>query len=109
MKDSGFMLLPKEQGAQAGIDPKRHVFWNEPEKGLVGYPVRFEATHELHCLVGSSCATISRGGGDMLTLSDNQNLIRRYSFFHYNYTLQYDHDKMKDEPFHYGRLHLGGW
>ena len=46
------MLLPKEQGAQAGIDPKRHVYWNEPEKGLVGYPVRLEATHELHCLVG---------------------------------------------------------
>lgn len=57
------MLLPKEQGAQAGIDPKRHVYWNEPEKGLVGYPVRLEATHELHCLVSSGRHALQRSQG----------------------------------------------
>lgn len=100
------MLLPKEQGAQAGIDPNRHVYWNEPEKGLVGYPVRLEATHELHCLV--RCATLLCKGCEEYDLTGNnyQNLIRRYSYFHYNYTLKYDWEKMKDEPFHYGRLHL---
>ncbi|KAK0619508.1 hypothetical protein B0T14DRAFT_603301 [Immersiella caudata] len=62
--DSGLLLLPKEQAAQVGIDPTRHAYWDDPGQGLVGYPVRLEATYQLHCL----------------------NLLRRFSYFHYNYT-----------------------
>ncbi|KAK0721752.1 hypothetical protein B0T26DRAFT_673540 [Lasiosphaeria miniovina] len=80
--DSGLLLLPKEQAAQVGIDPTRHAYWNNPEKGLVGHPVRLEATHQLHCL----------------------NLLRRFSYFHYNYTNEYD-APLKDVPYHYRRIH----
>jgi len=45
------MLLPKGQAKETDIDPKRHAYWDNPEKGLVGYQVRLEATHQLHCLV----------------------------------------------------------
>ncbi|KAK4223862.1 hypothetical protein QBC38DRAFT_516132 [Podospora fimiseda] len=82
--DSGLLLLPKEQAAQVGIDPKKHAYWNNPEKGLVGHPVRLEATHQLHCL----------------------NLLRRYSYFHYNYTSEYDAEPLKQVPFHYRRIHV---
>ncbi|GAB1316862.1 hypothetical protein MFIFM68171_07072 [Madurella fahalii] len=81
--DSGLLLLPKEQAAQVGIDPARHAYWNDPEQGLVGYPVRLEATHQLHCL----------------------NVLRRFSYFHYNFTNEYD-TPLKNVPFHYRRIHV---
>ncbi|KAK4445688.1 hypothetical protein QBC34DRAFT_428858 [Podospora aff. communis PSN243] len=81
--DSGLLLLPKEQASQVGIEPTRHAYWDDPEQGLVGYPVRLEATHQLHCL----------------------NLLRRFSYFHYNYTNEYD-APLKKVPFHYRRIHV---
>ena len=50
-KDTGYILVPRDQAEQAGIDPTRHAYWNDPEKGLVGHPVRIQATHQLHCVV----------------------------------------------------------
>ena len=54
MQDAGFLLLSKDEGEKVGIDPKIHAYWDNPKEGLVGYPVRLEATHQLHCLVGDS-------------------------------------------------------
>jgi len=82
--DAGYILVPKEQAKQADIDPTRHAYWNDPEKGLVGHPVRIEATHQLHCL----------------------NLLRRYSYFHYNYTLEYDREPLKVVPVSNRALHV---
>lgn len=59
--DSGLLLLPKEQAAQVGIDPTKHAYWNDPEQGLVGHPVRLEATHQLHCLVRDPRLLCCRG------------------------------------------------
>ena len=53
VQDAGFLLLSKQEGEEVGIDPKIHAYWDNPEEGLVGYPVRLEATHQLHCLVSN--------------------------------------------------------
>jgi len=49
--DAGYILVPKEQAEEADIDPARHAYWDDAEKGLVGHPVRLEVTHQLHCVV----------------------------------------------------------
>ncbi|KAF2019786.1 hypothetical protein BU24DRAFT_459418 [Aaosphaeria arxii CBS 175.79] len=46
----GLLMISKEDAAQADIDPKRHAYWNNPEAGLVGYPVGIEVLHQVHCL-----------------------------------------------------------
>jgi len=53
VQDAGFLLLSREEGEEVGIDPKIHAYWDNPKEGLVGYPIRLEATHQLHCLVGN--------------------------------------------------------
>ncbi len=53
--DAGILLVPSEDAEASGIDPKKHAYFDNPEKGLVGHPVLIEATHQLHCLV--SCFT----------------------------------------------------
>jgi hypothetical protein len=50
ISDTGVLLVHKGDESVAGIQPDRHVYWDEPEKGLVGYPVVVEAVHQLHCL-----------------------------------------------------------
>jgi hypothetical protein len=50
ISDAGVLLVQKGDETAAGIDSDRHVYWDEPQKGLVGYPVLVEAVHQLHCL-----------------------------------------------------------
>ena len=105
--------MPKEQAEQAEIDPKRHAYWNDPEKGLVGHPVRIEATHQLHCLVSDPALSepphrnLWEVGNSMLMMDAAKNLLRRYSYFHYNYTLEYDREPLKVVPVSNRALHVG--
>ncbi|ORY70415.1 uncharacterized protein BCR38DRAFT_521202 [Pseudomassariella vexata] len=48
--DSGVILIPEEDAEQAAIDKSRHAYFDSPEMGLVGYPVKVEAIHQMHCL-----------------------------------------------------------
>jgi hypothetical protein len=50
ISDTGVLLVQKGDKEAAGIEPDRHVYWDEPKKGLVGYPVVVESVHQLHCL-----------------------------------------------------------
>lgn len=42
----------------------------------------------------------------LMMTGDSQNLLRRFSYFHYNYTNEYD-EPLKAVPFHYRRIHVG--
>ena len=50
ISDTGVLLVQRGDEEAAGIAPDRHVYWDDPKKGLVGYPVLLEAVHQLHCL-----------------------------------------------------------
>jgi hypothetical protein len=76
--DAGFLLLPKEQAEKAGLDPKRHAYWDSPEKGLAGHPVRLEVTHQLHCLVGAFCSPSRTLKGEEVLLMTTSILIESY-------------------------------
>jgi len=104
--DAGYILVPKEQAKQADIDPTRHAYWNDPEKGLVGYPVRIQATHQLHCLVSDPTA-LREVRNSLLMMDAAKNVLRRYSYFHYNYTLEYDREPLKVVPVSNRALHVG--
>ncbi|KAI5862633.1 hypothetical protein GGS23DRAFT_597427 [Durotheca rogersii] len=47
---AGLVLVPKEETSASDIDPTKHAYFDNAEKGLVGYLVILEATHQLHCL-----------------------------------------------------------
>ncbi|KAJ8131584.1 hypothetical protein O1611_g2040 [Lasiodiplodia mahajangana] len=48
--DGGFIMIPKEEAAEADIDPARHAYVDRPDLGMVGYPVLPEAVHQMHCV-----------------------------------------------------------
>jgi hypothetical protein len=50
ISDAGVLLVQKGEETAAGTEPDRRVHWDEPERGLVRYPVVVEAVHQLHCL-----------------------------------------------------------
>ncbi|KAI1764013.1 hypothetical protein GGR53DRAFT_495235 [Hypoxylon sp. FL1150] len=81
---AGILLVSKEDAKDSDIDPEIHAYFDNPEKGLVGYPVIIEATHQLHCL----------------------NLLRRYSYFNYNYTSEAEHEILSKSPAYYQQLHV---
>ncbi|KAI1386896.1 uncharacterized protein F4822DRAFT_328866 [Hypoxylon trugodes] len=81
---AGILLVSKEEAGDSGIDPETHAYFDNPEKGLVGYPVLIEATHQLHCL----------------------NLLRRYSYFNFNYTSEAEHVALSGTTEYYQRLHV---
>ncbi|OTB06568.1 hypothetical protein M426DRAFT_9700 [Hypoxylon sp. CI-4A] len=81
---AGIMLVPKEEAEDSGINPKIHAYFDNPEEGLVGYPVIAEATHQLHCL----------------------NLLRRYSYFNFNYTSEAEHEALSKTNEYWQSLHV---
>ncbi|KAI1094223.1 hypothetical protein F5B19DRAFT_446440 [Rostrohypoxylon terebratum] len=81
---AGILLVPKEEAQESGIDPEIHAYFDNPEKGLVGHPVIIEATHQLHCL----------------------NLLRRYSYFNFNYTSEAEHVALSETTSYYQSLHV---
>ncbi|KAL7628316.1 hypothetical protein AAE478_002516 [Parahypoxylon ruwenzoriense] len=81
---AGILLVSKEDAKDSDIDPETHAYFDNPEKGLVGYPVLIEATHQLHCL----------------------NLLRRYSYFNFNYTSEAEHEALAATTEYYQRLHV---
>ncbi|KAI1209507.1 uncharacterized protein F4807DRAFT_95743 [Annulohypoxylon truncatum] len=81
---AGILLVPKEEAKESGIDPEIHAYFDNPEKGLVGHPVLIEATHQLHCL----------------------NLLRRYSYFNFNYTSEAEHEALSGTTAYYQSLHV---
>lgn len=50
LDDSILFYISKEDAAQADIDPEKHAYVDNPEKGQVGYVAAIEVTHQLHCL-----------------------------------------------------------
>ncbi|KAI0889443.1 uncharacterized protein GGS22DRAFT_196960 [Annulohypoxylon maeteangense] len=81
---AGILLVPKEEAKESGIDPEIHAYFDNPEKGLVGHPVLIEATHQLHCL----------------------NLLRRYSYFNFNYTSVAEQVALSGTTAYYQSLHV---
>ncbi|KAI4870513.1 hypothetical protein F4820DRAFT_403992 [Hypoxylon rubiginosum] len=81
---AGLLLVSKEDAEDSGIDQETHAYFDNPEKGLVGYPVLIEATHQLHCL----------------------NLLRRYSYFNFNYTSETEHVALSGTTEYYQKLHV---
>ncbi|KAI1776747.1 hypothetical protein F4818DRAFT_411754 [Hypoxylon cercidicola] len=81
---AGILLVPEDDAEDSGIDPETHAYFDNPEKGLVGYPVLIEATHQLHCL----------------------NLLRRYSHFNFNYTSETEHAALSATTEYYQALHV---
>ncbi|KAI1415627.1 hypothetical protein F5Y13DRAFT_187120 [Hypoxylon sp. FL1857] len=81
---AGILLVSKEEAKESGINPDIHAYFDNPEKGLVGHPVLIEATHQLHCL----------------------NLLRRYSYFNFNYTREVDHAALSKTTEYYQSLHV---
>ncbi|KAI2472135.1 hypothetical protein F4781DRAFT_384486 [Annulohypoxylon bovei var. microspora] len=81
---AGILLVSREEAEESGIDPEIHAYFDNPEKGLVGHPVLIEATHQLHCL----------------------NLLRRYSYFNFNYTSEVEHVALSGTTSYYQSLHV---
>ena len=81
----GVFLVQKGDEAQSDIDPDRHVYWDKPEKGLVGYPVASEAIHGLHCL----------------------NMLRRHLFFNAEHTIEHYTEQERSVAEKYRILHIG--
>lgn len=50
-KIDDFFLIPTEEGAQYGLDPRFNVVLRNVEGKYDGFPVVIEASHQLHCLV----------------------------------------------------------
>lgn len=88
VSDAGVMLVSKEDVVASDIDPERHAYWDNPEVGLVGYPVIVEAVHQLHCLVSSPLRAHNCSPSTLRSLTSalHQNLLRRYSYFNSNFT-----------------------
>lgn len=82
---SGVVLISKEDAAQADIDPARHAYLDAPERGLVGYPVKIEAIHQMHCL----------------------NLMRMHLYYNYPHTKETCGPPICAGPEEYVRLHIG--
>lgn len=77
--------MSREEAAQAALDPARHVYFDNPELGLEGFPVKLEAIHQMHCL----------------------NLLRMNLYYNIEHTRATCGPPHCDGPEEYVQLHIG--